>query len=201
MKKWLIAVAVLLVAFIVGISFYLQPNDLSGCGDAVGTSGNCQPVDAIVAISGGDTQARASWAIGLYKNGWANTLIFSGAAQDKSGPSNAAVMKRLAISAGVPSENVYIDEAAATTGQNASDTQTIFQKHNIKRIILVTSAYHQRRASLEFNKSAKGVVILNSPAHNDKDWSFWWWATFKGWWLVGGETVKIIIFYITGLWS
>ena len=106
MKKWLIAAAVLFIAFIVGISFYLQPNDLGSCGETAGTTGNCQPVDAIVAISGGDTQARASWAIGLYKNGWSNTLIFSGAAQDKSGPSNAAVMKKLAISAGVPSKNI-----------------------------------------------------------------------------------------------
>jgi uncharacterized SAM-binding protein YcdF (DUF218 family) len=201
MKKWLIAAVVLIVAFIVGISFYLQPNDLNGCGDSPGSTGNCQPVDAIVAISGGDTQARANWAIGLYKNGWSDTLIFSGAAQDKSGPSNAAVMKKLAISAGVPSNNIYIDEYAATTGQNAKDTQTIFAQHNIKRVILVTSGYHQRRASLEFNKRTSGVVILNSPAHNDKDWSFWWWTTLRGWWLVGGETVKITFFYLTGLWS
>src|SRR5450759_4182567 len=102
MKKWLIAGTILLVAFIVGISLYLQPNDLSKCGVTPGSTGNCQSVDAIVAISGGDTQARASWAIGLYKNGWSKTLIFSGAAMDKSGPSNAAVMKKLAISAGVP---------------------------------------------------------------------------------------------------
>ncbi len=201
MKKWLIAIAILIIAFVVGVSFYLQPNDLSGCGETPGTTGNCQPVDAIVAISGGDTQARASWAIGLYKNGWSNTLIFSGAAQDLSGPSNAAVMKKLAISAGVPSKNIYIDEYATTTGQNAKDTQTIFATHNIKRVILVTSGYHQRRASLEFKKRAGGVVILNSPAQNDSDWSFWWWITFKGWWLVGGETVKILIFYIAGIWS
>ena len=201
MKKLLIVGTILLVAFIVGISFYLQPNDLSKCGVTPGSTGKCQSVDAIVAISGGDTQARASWAIGLYKNGWSNTLIFSGAAMDKSGPSNAAVMKKLAISAGVPSESIYIDEYAATTGQNAKDTQTIFTQHNIKRVILVTSAYHQRRASLEFNKRANSVVILDSPAGNDKDWSFWWFLTFRGWWLVGGETVKIIIFYLTGLWS
>lgn len=201
MKKWLVVTAILFVAFIVGISLYLQPNDLGGCGKIPGSTVNCQSVDAIVAISGGDTKARANWAISLYKNGWSNTLIFSGAAQDKSGPSNAAVMKKLATDAGVPDKNIYIDEYAATTGQNAKDTQTIFARHNIKRVILVTSGYHQRRASLEFNKRAKDVVILNSPAINDNDWSFWWWITFRGWWLVGGEVVKIIIFYITGIWS
>jgi uncharacterized SAM-binding protein YcdF (DUF218 family) len=201
MKKMLIAAIILIIAFVIGVSFYLQPNDLSSCGRTPDSTEKCQAVDAIVAISGGDTQARVNWAIDLYKKGWSDTLIFSGAAQDKSGPSNAAVMKNLAITAGVPEKNILTDEVAATTGQNAKDAQTIFTQHNIKRVILVTSAYHQRRASLEFNKQAKGVVILNSPIQNDKDWSFWWWTTFRGWWLVGGETVKIIIFYITSIWS
>jgi uncharacterized SAM-binding protein YcdF (DUF218 family) len=200
MKKLLIAAVLLLIVLILGINFYLQPNDLSGCKEIPDSTKNCQSVDAIVAISGGDTQARASWAINLYKNGWSKTLIFSGAAQDKSGPSNATVMKQLAISAGVPGENIFIDEDALTTDQNASDTQTIFQQHGIKRIILVTSPYHQRRASLEFNKRTSGVIVLNSPVQNDKDWSFWWWTTLRGWWLAGGELVKIIIFYITGMW-
>jgi uncharacterized SAM-binding protein YcdF (DUF218 family) len=198
---WLITLAIIVIIFIIGVSLYLQPNDLAGCGNAPDSTGNCKPVDAVVAISGGDTDARASWAINLYKNGWAKVLIFSGAAQDKSGPSNAAVMKNLAISAGVPNDKIYIDEYATTTGQNAKDTQTIFAMHNIKSVILVTSAYHQRRASLEFNKRTSGVVILNSPAKYDSDWSFWWWTTFRGWWLVGGETIKIIIFYIAGIWS
>lgn len=201
MKKLLYIIPVLFVVFIISISFYLQPNDLAGCGNNPDATEKCKPVDAIVAISGGDTEARASWAINLYKNGWSRALIFSGAAQDKSGPSNAAVMKKLAISAGVPSDRIYIDEYATTTGQNAKDTQTIFATHNIKSVILVTSAYHQRRASLEFNKLTTGVTILNSPSKYDSDWSFWWWTTFRGWWLVGGETVKILIFYVAGIWS
>lgn len=196
-----IIIIIVIVAIIVGISIYLQPNDLSKCNKTPSTSGNCQPVDAIVAISGGDTDARANWAISLYKNGWSNTLIFSGAAQDKSGPSNAAVMKKVAILAGVPSKNIYIDEYSDTTSQNAKDTQTIFAEHNIKSVILVTSGYHQRRASLEFNKRTSGVTILNSPVKTDKDWSFWWWTTLHGWWLATSELAKIVFFYISGVWS
>lgn len=201
MKKLLVAIVIFIIVFIVGISLYLQPNDLSKCNKTPGLSKNCQTVDAIVAISGGDTVTRANWAINLYKNGWSNILIFSGAAQDKSGPSNASVMKKLALKSGVPSSSIYIDEYSETTGQNAVNTQTIFAEHNIKRVILVTSGYHQRRASLEFNKRTGSVVILNSPAQIDKDWSFWWWTTLRGWWLAIGESVKIIIFYIMGIWS
>jgi len=201
MIKLLVTIAVFFAVAIFGISIYLQPNDLAQCNKTPNTVTKCQTVDAIVAVSGGDTEARANWAINLYKNGWSNTIIFSGAAQDKSGPSNAAVMKTLAINAGVPSSSIYIDEYSETTGQNALNTQTIFENHNIKSVILVTSGYHQRRASLEFNKRAHDVAILNSPAPTDKDWSFWWWLTPRGWWLATSEFVKIIIFYVVGIWS
>ncbi len=201
MIRKLIVFLLFVVTVIVGISIYLQPDDLSGCGKSPNDSINCQPVDAIVAISGGDTAARANGAITLYKNGWSNKLVFSGAAQDKSGPSNAAVMKDLAIKADIPISDIYIDEKATTTTENAQNSRTIFSEHNIKKIILVTSGYHQRRASLEFNKRAKDVKILNSPIKNDKVWSFWWWLTPYGWWIAVSELVKIIIFYVTGIWS
>lgn len=194
----LITLGIAIVAIIVGISFYLQPDDLVKCDKTPDTSSNCQTVDAIVAISGGDTTARANQAIELYKNGWSNILIFSGAAQDKTGPSNAAVMKQIAIQAGVPASSIYIDENSETTQQNASKTQAIFNELGVKKIILVTSGYHQRRASLEFNKLTSGVTILNHPVLTDQDWSFWWWATPRGWWLAGSELIKIVAFYIFG---
>lgn len=201
MIKTLISIILFVTIVILGISIYLQPNDLKKCDKTPDSSSSCQTVDAIVAISGGDTETRANRAIDLYKNGWSNTLIFSGAARDKSGPSNAEVMKKQALDRGVPNSDIYIDEYSETTSQNAHNSQTIFAKYNINRVILVTSGYHQRRASLEFNKRAKNVIILNSPVQLDRDWSFWWWTSSRGWWLVIDETVKIIIFYIVGLWS
>jgi uncharacterized SAM-binding protein YcdF (DUF218 family) len=187
------------IAVIIGISFYLQPDDLSQCDKSPGVNTNCQSVDAIVAISGGDTLARANQAITLYKAGWSSTLIFSGAAVDKSGPSNASEMAKLAISAGVPTASIYIDEKAESTKQNAENCQTIFTKLGIKKVILVTSGYHQRRASLEFNKYTHDVTILNHPVPIDKDWTFWWWMTPRGWWLAGSELAKIIAFYVAGV--
>jgi len=42
----------------------------------------------------------------LYKHDWAKLLIFSGAAADKTGPSNAEAMKRQALAAGIPSSDI-----------------------------------------------------------------------------------------------
>jgi uncharacterized SAM-binding protein YcdF (DUF218 family) len=194
MIKSLITIPIVLAAIIIGLSVFLQPDDLRSCHETISSQPPCEAVGAIVAVSGGDTNARTDEAIHLYKNGWSNILIFSGAAQDKSGPSNAAVMQARAIAAGVPKANIFLDEYAATTKQNAENTQTIFASQNIKSIILVTSGYHQRRASLEFEKRATGVTVLNHPVARDQDWSIWWWTNPHGWILAVGEFFKIIAF-------
>lgn len=181
------------VAFVVFVSIFLQPSDLKNCPASPNGVAPCQKVDAIVAVSGGDTDSRADEAISLYKKGWANYIVFSGAALDKSGPSNAAVMKSRAIAEGIDANNIFIDETSETTKQNASNTDSIFTKLNIKTAILVTSGYHQRRANLEFVKNTSGVSILNYPVEQDHDWSSWWWISPRGWYLAVAELVKIVI--------
>lgn len=183
---------------IIGISKYLQPDDLQRCGDSPDKRINCTTVDAVVAVSGGDTAARVEEAVRLYKKGWSNKLIFSGAAKDKTGPSNATVMKEMAIAAGVPALSVWLDEYSENTKENAQNTKTIFDQFQIKSAILVTSGYHQRRSSLEFTRRITGVKILNHPVASDNDWDSFWFMRPRGWWLAIGEIVKISVFYVTG---
>lgn len=193
----LMLVAVVAIGITV-ISVYLTPDDLKGCTEVTQT-GDCQPADAIVAVSGGNTSARAAEAIELYNAGWAKTLIFSGAAADTSGPSNAEVMRHQAIDAGVPSEDIKVETLSQTTRQNAERVKELLveaSSGSAQRVILVTSPYHQRRASLEFRELAgDGIAIVNRPTPRDTDWSVVWWLTPRGWWLAGGELVKIAAFY------
>lgn len=195
--KWLFAIIIAAVLlFGVALPAYLAPDDLAHC-TAPATSGNCATADAIVAISGGDTLARAREAVKLYKDGYAPTVIFSGAASDKTGPSNASVMSKDAQSLGVPESAIIMDEDANTTGENAVNVAKIASDHHFIRLILVTSGYHQRRASLEFNKAVgTSATIVNHPVHSDNQWSNWWWATPIGWWLSISELVKIGAFYV-----
>ena len=196
--KTVIAIIVALAVVIIGLSIYLAPNDLAGCGDRPTGIKPCQTADAVVAVSGGDTVARTREAIKLYQNGWAPKLIFSGAAQDKSGPSNAEAMRREATVAGVPQSDIVVEEYSETTKQNAENARTIFEKNNISSVILVTSAYHQRRAGLEFNARSVSVSVRNHPVASDNQWSAVWWLTPTGWFLAVSEFVKIIAFYIGG---
>ncbi|MBC7564608.1 YdcF family protein [Candidatus Saccharibacteria bacterium] len=202
MIKWLFIIPGLLAAFILGVSFYLQPNDFIGCGEKPDTTNTqCAKADAIVVVSGGDTFARTDEGIKLFENGWASSIIFSGAAQDKSGPSNAAAMRLRAVNSGIPSASIYTEEDSATTEENALNTRTIFKDNKFDTAILVTSGYHQRRSELEFKRENTSITVLNHPLLKDKDWSYLWWLTPRGWWLAGGEVIKITAFYIQGATS
>ncbi|AKM80300.1 TPA: YdcF family protein [Candidatus Saccharibacteria bacterium] len=197
--KGLIAIFIALAVIIFGLSSYLAPDGLSDCDSQPTEQGDCKKVDAIVAVSGGDTQARTRMAIQLYKNGWADKLVFSGAALDKTGPSNAEAMRRQAIAADIPDHVIIIEETAETTKQNAENAKDVFDKNGIQSVILVTSAYHQRRAGLEFAKRASNEIkIVNHPVKSDNQWSDLWWLTPGGWWLASSEFFKIIVFYMGG---
>ncbi len=192
-------VLIFVVIFFVLLPYYLGPDDLKTCNekpDSKNIDTRCHKSDAIVAISGGDTKARTSEAIQLYANGWANKLIFSGAAQDKTGPSNAKAMKKQAIESGIPESSILIEENAVNTQENATNTQTLIQNNSLRSIILVTSAYHQKRASLEFQKRAGSTVeVVNHPVAHDNQWHENWYLTPSGWWLSISELVKVIGFY------
>ena len=200
MIKSIVAAVLAVAIVVVGLSVYLAPDGLKSCGERPDPSAfDCQRVDAIVAVSGGDTSARTAQAIDMYHNGWAPLLIFSGAAADKSGPSNAEVMKKQALHAGVPASAIVLDDTSETTTQNAVNSHNIFEQEGIHSVILVTSAYHQRRAGLEFGKRAgTSVRIVNHPVATDKQWATLWWLTPTGWFLALSEFAKIMAFYIGG---
>lgn len=157
----IIVLAVLLVPV---IGFFLSPQN------------NLELSDAIVIISGGETQQRVSEGVKLYQDKWAPLLIMSGAARDE-GTSNAVAMKKMALSAGVPDKQVVVEEEATNTFENALKVKHIIQEQKITKMILVTSPYHQRRASQVFHLALKGlpIEIINHSA-KDSQWrkNGWW---------------------------
>jgi uncharacterized SAM-binding protein YcdF (DUF218 family) len=160
----------------------------------LGPTNKLQKADVIVAISGGDTQARTAEAVRLQKEGYGSQLIFSGAAQDPNGPSNAAAMRQGALQAGVDAADINVEELARDTLENASDTAAIINKNHYHSIILVTSQYHQRRAYLEFHHLlGNNVKIINHPAPNDRHWPGRdWWLHPSSLFLGIAETIKAI---------
>lgn len=190
-------VVALLIAL---IDSYLSPDDLARCEPVpsqAAESANCQSADIIVAVSGGDTVARTSEAVALYNRGWAPKLLFSGAAADKSGPSNASAMREHALSEGVPHDAILTEELSETTLQNAQLSGSVLANNRYARVILVTSGYHQRRAGIEFRNSIDPTIkVIDHPVARDSQWSEGWWLTVTGWRLALSELVKITLVYV-----
>lgn len=147
-----------------GLGFYLSPQS------------PLAKSDAIVAISGGETNSRALEAISLYRQGLAPHIIFSGAALDPNGPSNARAMRTLALAHMVPDNAITLDETSANTDQNAAGVAAIVRQNNYQQIILVTSPYHQRRASLTFRAALPVNVAILNHSTTDQNWrrAEWW---------------------------
>jgi len=173
MKRLLVTIGIILSLVITlalvgffGLGFYLSPQS------------RLSKSDVIVAISGGDTIARTAEAVRLYNEGWAPHIIFSGAALDPTSPSNAKIMAKAAEAQGVPSSAIQLEESAANTQENSADVAIMIKNNGYHQLILVTSPYHQRRASILFERVvAKDVTVLNHSS-SDKTWRRSdWWAT------------------------
>ncbi|PID30510.1 hypothetical protein CR983_02545 [Candidatus Saccharibacteria bacterium] len=198
MIRWIVGASVVMCTTIIVISFFLAPNSLMNCSDAPSDIAGCERADVIIAVSGGDTRARTQEAIDLYQQGWADKLIFSGAALDKSGPSNAEVMRQQALAQNVPAAAIVVEPLGETTAENAEKTTSLLHDENTRTAILVTSSYHAKRTLLEFQSTAPDIEFRISPASGDSQWSVWWWTTPYGWYLAISELVKIVLLYISG---
>lgn len=190
MKKlvlFLIILGGLLLLIPIWIGFFLSPQN------------KLEKVDAIVAISGGETVERVNEAVKLYQQDYAPVIIFSGAARDR-GVSNAESMQQLAIKAGIPEDKILTEKQAKNTFDNAKFVKDLIQSRGMDSIVLVTSPYHQRRAYLTFRQIlGPDIKILN---HSSAD-SAW---RKRGWWkepwpraLTFSEIQKIIILPV--VWS
>ena len=170
MSRWLRRIVTILLAFavaiimlVIGLGWFIAPRD------------DLRKSDAIVVVSGGETVTRADAGIRLWKDGWAPTIVFAGAAADR-GTSNAKVMQQRALTDGVPLTATIIEEQSRTTRENARFLKPVFEAQDIRSAILVTSPYHARRTTVTFRKAfGDGYEFTIYPA-TDSRWarSSWW---------------------------
>ncbi|MEO8681193.1 MAG: YdcF family protein, partial [Vicinamibacterales bacterium] len=129
-----------------------------------------QAADAIVVFAGGvgesgkagvGVQERVSQAVALYKGGYAAHIIFSSGYVFTL--REAEVMKAVAVDNGVPAGAILLEERAANTLENVTFTDRILREHHWNRILLVSSPYHMRRATMTWRKQAPDVTVTPTP--------------------------------------
>ncbi|MBK1645068.1 hypothetical protein CKO25_10470 [Thiocapsa imhoffii] len=110
-----------------------------------------------------DSSDRLWQAARLFRAGKAPMLILSGGSDPAvSLTSEARAMQIFLSELGVPLEAMVLEGRSRTTLQNAEFSSALLREEGIKRVLLVTSAFHMRRAMDAFE--AQGLQALPAAA-------------------------------------
>jgi uncharacterized SAM-binding protein YcdF (DUF218 family) len=122
--------------------------------------------DAIVLLGGGSGE-RPTRAAELFRAGAAPRILVSGAGD--SGGNRLLLMNR-----GVPSGAIELEPNSKTTKENAQFSIPLLRAEGAKRVVVVTSWYHSRRALQCFRHYASDIQFYSSPSYFGfprADWS------------------------------
>ncbi|CAH0997001.1 hypothetical protein EMA8858_03138 [Emticicia aquatica] len=112
-----------------------------------------QTADAIFVLGSHDPSV-ADYAVQLYKEGWASTIIFSGGVirpigelRNEIPKSEAEAFFDIAVKSGVPVDAIILENKATNTGENFSCTRKLLNEKRLdyKSFILVQKPYMVRR--------------------------------------------------------
>ncbi|RUM41387.1 MAG: YdcF family protein [Desulfurobacterium sp.] len=101
-------------------------------------------------------------------------LVVSGGKvfNEKAEPESSA-MKRFLTNLGIPDREVIEDDRSRNTFQNGIFTYEILSKRGIKKICLVTSAYHMPRSYRIFKSAGFSVIPVPADYRVDRDSYNW----------------------------
>ena len=106
-------------------------------------------------VPGWGTYLRCRHAAWLYREGWRMPVVTSGGREGDR--VMAEIMRDALIAEGVPRENIWLEGESNSTRENAAFTAKLLLPRGIRRIVLVTEAYHMRRSEREFLKEGFNV--------------------------------------------
>jgi len=155
-------------------------------GGGVGESGN----------RGGGYEERVRQAVDLYQAGFANRLILSSGFVYAF--REAEIMRALATSEGIPSSNTVLETRAASTRENVMFVYDILQERGWNRILLVSSPYHMRRATLTWEKLAPEVVVIPTPSNRSRYYAHTFGASIEQVRGIGREYAALAYYWIQG---
>jgi len=153
MIKWIFRVVIyagLLVALAAVIAFFYPEKFL--CVDSGRVSAD------VIVLLGGGSHERPERAAELFKAQAASRLIISGEGDDE-------INRQLLIQAGVPAGAIQLEGKSRTTRENAEFTVKLLRAEKVRRVIIVTSWYHSRRALKCFEHFAPEIKFYSRPSY------------------------------------
>jgi uncharacterized SAM-binding protein YcdF (DUF218 family) len=165
--------------------------------------------DTLVVLGGSSTYVeRARWAAQLFKEGRAPKIILTNDNR-QGGWSNAERRNPLFVEraveelrrASVPAESIEVlPQAVSSTYEEALLLREHAAAHNLKSLLVVTSAYHSRRALWVMRRvlAGSGVEVGISPVApgGQTPSPGVWWLRPRGWDAVAAEYPKLVYYWL-----
>lgn len=161
--------------------------------------------DAIVVIGGDHKPERVRRAVELCRLGYAPVVVISAGTIVLEGDEwmpEAEVMRRQALALGLPEDIMILETESFSTFENARYSKLICQERKVDSILLVTSAYHSRRARRIFRDVLEPEISVSvQPGYSESHPFFWWldldqgyvvlyeYWNWMGYWLAGGDII------------
>jgi len=102
-------------------------------------------------------------AVRLYQRLERPIIVTGGRVYADNDVAEATVAKRFLVELGVPEDRIIEEDRARDTAQNARLTVAICRQHGFSRPVLLTAAYHLKRARMSFD--AAGMQVTVFPAY------------------------------------
>ena len=146
----------------------------------------------VIIVLGDDNYAgdRAFHAAELFRSGVAPVVVASGRML-RANVGIAEIMGRDLESFGIPAASIVkFPHRAANTKEEAEALLGLIASHGWKRVLIVTSNYHARRAEFIFEKVLPAGVSVHVSGARDSEFDpSRWWETRQGEKLFFGELV------------
>ena len=117
-----------------------------------------QQADAIV-IMGGEGAERIFRALELFKKSMAPSIIVAGSG-------DCLLIRDRLMLAGVPSSSITLESKSESTKENAELAARLLKAQGARKVIIVTSWFHSRRALSCFRFFAPEIVFFSAPAYH-----------------------------------
>jgi uncharacterized SAM-binding protein YcdF (DUF218 family) len=154
------------------------------------------PSDAIVVMAGDPDYERTASAVALMRRDNVATLILTGG---EPGPGDSAESLRArAIELGVPEARIRIETVSHSTREAVLAVAPILQSIGARTVTVVTSPYHQRRATAAARRAWPGVVVRARAAAPSAWRPEGWWTSAGGRRVVVSEYGKLLYYGVRG---
>jgi uncharacterized SAM-binding protein YcdF (DUF218 family) len=198
----LITGAALIVA--VGLALVFRARLLTAAADYLIVDDPLQPADVIFVLNG-DYNTRPFQAAELYYQGLAPLILIAraesqpaeklGLVQNETDIS-VAVMEKL----GVPADRIVVlpvPGGVTSTFDEAGQLRQYVEENGIRRVLLVTSAFHTRRARWVIEKELAGLPVsleVTAVPYAGFDATNWW-RNENGLITLNNEYIKLFYYY------